>query len=346
MTLNKNLNLQESQNSNHAFKSGHFARLHRLLQALIIQSVSFNAMAACSFVTGHSAATLTVSVPSTLPFPRDTPDNTVLYESAPVTATGPSFTCTTDTKWGVKNKLGTDAPTSKTFPIGDTGISWQWLYNDNPVAGDGGASVLNGGQIYGFGNTTHVLRLLKTGTVKSNTKLPIGEIGSFKTGTIYPIHLKIDKELKFIAQSCETPDVKVEMGQYDLGIFSEIGDTSKATSFNILLNNCPSGIKKVMYTLAPNPTTPAWNASLGIIELNKSSTAKGIALQILDSNQTPLELNKDHVFSDYTSTGGSFRIPLSARYYRTLPASTGGKNDLGVSPGTANSEVSFVMSYL
>ncbi|QQX60948.1 fimbrial protein [Pseudomonas chlororaphis] len=346
MTLNNNLNLQESQNSSRPFKTGHSDWLNRLLQALIIQSVSFNAMAACSLVTGSSAVTLTVSVPSTLPFPRDTPDNTVLYESAPVTATGPSFMCTTDTRWGVKNKLGTDSPTSKIFPIGDTGISWQWIYNGNPTSGDGGGSVLNGGQSYGFNNTTHALRLLKTGTVKSNTTIPIGEIGNFKVGTIYPITLEIDKELKFIAQSCETPDVRVEMGQYDLGIFSEIGDTSKATSFNILLNNCPSGIKKVMYTLAPNPTAPAWNTDLGIIELNGSSTAQGIALQILDSNQTPLELNKDHVFSDYTSTGGDFRIPLSARYYRTLPASSGGKNDLGVRPGTANSEVSFVMSYL
>ncbi|WP_159388841.1 fimbrial protein [Pseudomonas sp. R32] len=346
MTLNKNFNLQESQNSNHLFKNGNPVRLNRLLQALIFQSISFNAMAACSLVTGHSAATLTVSVPSTLPFPRDTPDNTVLYESGGANATGPSFTCTTDTRWGVKNKLGTDSPTSKTFPIGDTGISWQWIYNGTPVSGDGGASVLNGGETYGFANTTHALRLLKTGTVKNNTTISAGEIGSLKAGTIYPISLKISNELKFIAQSCETPDVNVEMGQYDLGIFSEIGDTSKATSFNILLNNCPSGIKKVMYTLAPNPTTPAWNAALGIIELNKSSTAQGIALQILDSNQTPLELNKDYVFSDYTSTGGSFRIPLSVRYYRTLPASSGGKNDLGVRPGTANSEVSFVMSYL
>ena len=344
MTLNKHRHPHKTRTSNGASEINYAVGTRRFLLALLLQSASLNAMAACSFSTGNSAVTLTVSVPSTLPFPRDTPDNTVLYESATVTATGPTFGCTTDTKWGVKNKLGTDSPTSKTFPIGDTGISWQWIYKESPLSGDGGTSLPK--DTYSFATTPHALRLLKTGTVKSNTTISSGEIGNIKVGTIYPISLKISNELKFIAQSCETPDVKVEMGQYDLGIFSEIGDTSKATSFNILFHNCPSGIKKVMYTLAPNPTTPAWNAALGIIELNKSSTAKGIALQILDSNQTPLELNKDYVFSDYTSTGGSFRIPLSARYYRTLPASNGGKNDLGVRPGTANSEVSFVMSYL
>ncbi|MOA60471.1 hypothetical protein D3C78_1853600 [compost metagenome] len=66
----------------------------------------------------------------------------------------------------------------------------------------------------------------------------------------------------------------------------------------------------------------------------------------MDGNQTPLALNKNHVFSDYVTTGGNFTILLSARYYRTLPASSGGKGDPGVTPGTANTEVTFVMSYL
>ncbi|WP_243433201.1 fimbrial protein [Pseudomonas sp. 58(2021)] len=340
MTLKKCRHQHKSLTSKIDFAVG--ARI--FLVTFIFQSASINALAACSIDAGHTALTLTVSVPPTLSFPRDTPDNTVLYESVAVTATGPSFTCTTYTKWGVKNKLGTDSATSTIFPIGDTGISWQWIYDDKPRAGDGGERPLNG--VYSFKDTRHVLRILKTGTLKSNATIPAGEIGNLKIGTIYPISLKTNNELRFVAQSCESPDIQVEMGQYDLGIFSQLGDTSKATPFNILLNNCQSGIEKVMYTLTPSPTTPAWNAALGILELNSSSTAKGIALQLLDSDQNPLELNKPYVFNDYSTTGGSFRIPLSARYYRTTPASNGGTDDWGVTPGTANSEVSFVMSYL
>lgn len=343
MKFNKRLHQSVSLISSRTSEIDYAAGARLFLLAFLLQSASLNAIAACSFNNGTSAI-LTVSVPPTLSIPRDTPDNTVLYESATVTSTGPSFSCTTNTRWGVKNKLGTYSSTSQIFPIGDTGISWQWMYEGRTLAGDGGESALNGA--YNFNNTSHALRLLKTGTLKDNATIPAGEIGNIKIDTIYPISLKTNTELRFVAQSCESPDIKVDMGQYDLGIFSEIGDTSKATPFNILLNNCPSGIKKVMYTLAPNPTTPAWNAALGIVQLNSTSTAIGIGLQLLDSDNNPLELNKTYVYNDYSSNGGSFRIPLSARYYRTIPASKGGKDDLGVTPGTANSEVSFVMSYL
>ncbi|MFJ2544830.1 fimbrial protein [Pseudomonas sp. NPDC087612] len=305
----------------------------------------FDASADCKYYEGHQQNSIIFDIPSTLSIPRDTADGTTIYQTNTVTFQGnSSHNCTTTFDKGIKNNLGTTLPTSVIFPISNSGLAWQWIRETGPVKGFGGSFGEPGG--YGFNGTTHTLHLLKIAPLKGNLTIPAGDIGYYQIGTLQPLAMRISKNVSIVAQSCETPDVNVEMGQYDLGVFSDIGDTSKATAFNILLNNCPSGINKVMYSLAPNPTTPAWDAGQGIIELNKTSTAKGIALQILDSNQTPLELNKDHAFSDYTSTGGNFRIPLSARYYRILPASNGGKNDSGVSPGTANSEVSFVMSYL
>ncbi|AIL62560.1 fimbrial protein [Pseudomonas alkylphenolica] len=307
--------------------------------------VWFDASAECKYYEGHQQNPIIVDIPSTLSIPRDIPNGTTIYQTNTVTFQGnSSYNCTTTFVQGIKNNLGTALPASDIFPISNSGLAWQWIRENGPVKGFGGSSRKPGG--YGFNGTTHTLHLLKIAPLKGNLTIPAGDIGYYQIDTLQPLAMRISKTASIVAQSCETPDIKVEMGQYDLGVFSDIGDTSKATAFNILLNNCPSGINKVMYSLAPNPTTPAWDAGQGIIELNKTSTAKGIALQILDGNQTPLELNKDHVFSDYTSTGGNFRIPLSARYYRTLPASSGGKFDLGVRPGTANSEVSFVMSYL
>ncbi|MCP6691386.1 fimbrial protein [Pseudomonas donghuensis] len=305
-------------------------------------SLSF---AACKFYDGHSQKTITISIPSSLTLPRDAPNGTIIYQSPDQTFQGAaSFQCSTEFTAGVKNRLGTQSSTSSVFPIGTSGLSWQWIFGSVAFPGLGGRTYKAGG--YGHNNTTHALRIMKTGDITPGASIPAGVIGFWQAETLETLAMQIDKSSSIIPQSCETPDVKVEMGQFDLGVFYDIGDTSKATEFSIQLNNCPSGINKVMYSLVPNPTTPAWDAGQGIIELNKTSTAKGIALQILDGNQTPLELKKDHVFSDYTSTGGNFRIPLSARYYRTLPASSGGEDDLGVRPGTANSEVSFVMSYL
>ncbi|WP_429508697.1 fimbrial protein [Pseudomonas sp. 2835] len=311
---------------------------------LFIGSSSFS-FAACEFYPGHSQKPIIISIPSSLTLPRDAPNGTVIYQSPDQTFQGAaSYKCSSDFTMGVKNNLGTQSSTSSAFPIGTSGLSWKWIYDGIEARGVGAHTGKAGG--HGFNGMTNALRIIKTGNIIPGASIPAGTLGFWQIETLDPLAMQIDKSSSIIPQSCESPDVKVEMGQYDLGVFSDIGDTSKATAFSISLNNCPSGIKKVIYSLAPNPTTPAWNADLGIIELNKTSTAKGIALQILDGNQTPLELNKDYIFSDYTSTGGNFRIPLSARYYRTLPASNGGKNDLGVRPGTANSEVSFVMSYL
>ena len=319
--------------------------LYRFFLLATLACMSYDVSAECVFYDGHHQNPILIDIPSTLSVPRDTPDNTIIYQATTKTFQGnSSYKCATEHKWGVKNNVGTDSTTSYIFPIKSSGLAWQWIFNGNPIRGAGAGTEGAGG--YGYNGSTHSLRLLKIAPLKGDLTIPAGDIGYHQVGTLQPLAMRLSKTVSIVAQSCETPDVNVEMGQYDLGAFSDIGDTSKATAFNILLNNCPSGINKVVYSLAPNPTTPAWDAGQGIIELNQTSTAKGIALQILDGNQTPLELNKDHVFSDYTSTGGNFRIPLSARYYRILPASNGGKNDSGVRPGTANSEVSFVMSYL
>lgn len=148
------------------------------------------------------------------------------------------------------------------------------------------------------------------------------------------------------APTCETPDVKVELGDYSTRDFPRYGDFTLPKAFNLLLNNCSSTVKKVSYSLSANPTAPAVNAAQGIVALNSASTAKGIALQLLDSNQNPMQLDKNYSFNELTAGGGNFSIPLNARYIRTLPNAGAGAQDKGVTGGTANTEVTFIMSYL
>ncbi|QXH33673.1 fimbrial protein [Pseudomonas muyukensis] len=148
------------------------------------------------------------------------------------------------------------------------------------------------------------------------------------------------------APTCETPDVKVELGDYSTRDFPRYGDFTLPKAFNLLMNNCTTTVKKVSYTLSANPTAPAVNAAQGIVALNSASTAKGIALQLLDSNQNPIQLDKNYSFNELTAGGGNFSIPLNARYIRTLPNAGAGTQDKGVTGGTANTEVTFIMSYL
>ncbi|MFJ2548509.1 fimbrial protein [Pseudomonas sp. NPDC087612] len=250
------------------------------------------------------------------------------------------------TAWGVKNSVGSDSPITTTFPIGDTGLGWQWIYQKKgPLQGYGGAKSLPAGS-YTYTGSENAIRIIKIGQIKSNAKIPAGVIGHIKTADLYGISLRIANEVTFVSQSCESPDVKVDMGDHDVSTFLREGSHSRPTSFSIKLLNCPTGINKVQYQLITTSGSPALSSSTGVVALNKSSTAKGIALQLMDDTQQPIEFGKNYVFHDYSSTGGSFNIPLTARYLRILPSGDASQHDPGMAAGTANAEVTFVMSYL
>lgn len=317
------------------------------LAAYIFIAAPSLSFAACEFYDGHSQKQINISIPSTLSIPRDAAVNTVIYESPAKTFNGAaSYKCSTTFTVGVKNNVGTDS-TSNYFPIGSTGLSWQWVYQGNAYNGAGGGKTQQPGG-YGFNTTTHALRIVKTGDISSGATIPTGTLGymQVESASLRPLAMVIDKSSSITLQSCETPNIAVEMGEHNLSVFSKNGNTTPPKTFDIKLNNCPSGIQKVSYSLSATSGAPAVDGTHGIIKLNTSSTAKGIALQLLDGNQTPIQLDKTYVFNEYSTAGGNFSIPLSAKYVRTLPNGEAGQYDEGMSAGSANSEVTFVMSYL
>lgn len=139
------------------------------------------------------------------------------------------------------------------------------------------------------------------------------------------------------AASCQTPSVPVAMGDdYQLWEFRDAGSTPRTIRFNIGLNQCQTGIKKVTYSL--KATTPVIDATKGVVALNAGSTATGIGLQLMNETGQPVAFGTDYTFNGFTTTGTSFKIPLSAAYYR-LPT-----GDLKA--GSANTEVTFIVNYL
>ncbi|WP_317848129.1 fimbrial protein [Pseudomonas sp. HTZ2] len=313
---------------------------------LIIATPS--SFAACNFFEGHSQKQISISIPSSLSIPRDAANNTIIYESPPQTFYGnASYTCSTTFTTGIKNNVGSDSATTSYFPIGNTGLSWQWIYQGSPYIGFGGGSTRNPGG-YGFNTTTNALRIIKTGSISPGATIPAGTLGfiQVESATVSPLAMITDKSSSIILQSCETPNIAVDMGEHNLSTFSSNGNSTPPKKFYIKLNNCPSGIQKVNYSLSATADSPAVNSALGIIKLNNSSTAKGIALQLLDDHYTPIQLDTTYVFNEYSSDGGSFSLPLNAKYIRTLPNADAGQYDKGMSAGSANSEVTFIMNYL
>ncbi|WP_185021732.1 fimbrial protein [Pseudomonas protegens] len=306
------------------------------------------ATAGCEFYPGHSMTALKIDIPPTLSIPRDTPNGTVIYESPPLVigTISSSYKCTSTEPAGVRNnvgQLGGIPSDSYTLPIGTTGLGWRWKQGgySNAAYPSGGSPI--GGT--GFNGVRNTIEIVKFADVTKTQKIPSGVLGYIQVGEVVPLSMSTGG-MTIVAQSCETPDVKVNMGAYNLSQFSEIGKHSDPVIFNIKVNNCPRGINKVTYTLSPTPSSPIVNLGSGTIGLNASSTAKGIALQLLDSDLTPVTFNKAYTVSDYSAVGGNFSIPLNAQFIRTVPTGKNGALDAGMSSGTANAEVWFIMNYL
>jgi major type 1 subunit fimbrin (pilin) len=139
----------------------------------------------------------------------------------------------------------------------------------------------------------------------------------------------------FAAQTYTTPDVLVPMGTHDTKELTGPGSVAPATRFTLGLSNCPAGLNSIQYRI--DPATSVTSSTQSVVALDGGSTAKGMGLQLLDNQGVVLPLKKFINFSDYDkSTGGSYSIPLQARYYQT---------DSAVTAGSANTSVYVTMSY-
>ena len=313
----------------------------KLLLLFFMCSMATNALASiCEYYPDSGARTRTIILPASVSIPRDAPNGTEIYQSSSFTASESNrFTCFSTFLVGIKNFLGADVH-GTIQPIGDTGIGWQWIYDGTKRNG-----VANGDTYapnsYVFAGSVNSVRFVKIGAIKDNARIPAGDIGAIQTGPLFPFTINISG-MSILVPSCETPDVIVDMRSQDLSQFSDNTPYTASAPFIIKLNNCPSGIRKVHYQLVAPSAAPAIDPAIGVIALNSTSTAKGIALQVMDAGERPINLNLTHVFSSYSASGGNFEIPLFARYLKR----SGGGGQPEMKAGTANAELTFIMSYL
>ncbi|MFJ3448471.1 fimbrial protein [Pseudomonas sichuanensis] len=287
------------------------------------------------FLPENQAGAVKYSIPSTISIPQDAPVGTVLYETplGPTGVTDNKWRCVLTCRNGLKNQVGDTAPGAAMQPIGNTGISWAWTYAYR-VGGYPATSSRPGS--YTLSNYYSSLQMIKTGSIVNGAVIPAGTLGFYQVEEIFPLEVQTTGTT-IISMSCETPVVHVEMGdEYKPDDFQHVGSIEKRVGFSLTLNNCPPGLKKVSYTL--KATGSAVSESQGIVSLNPNSTAKGVALQLFDTSDRPIPLSVPQNFSNYDSNGGNFKIRMSASYYR-LPSEP-------LYPGTANAEVTFIMTYL
>lgn len=141
--------------------------------------------------------------------------------------------------------------------------------------------------------------------------------------------------VRIIPMTCEIPDVPVSLGSHFPREFGDTGTTT-AVDFNISLNNCPAGMNGIQYRI--DPTTTVIDDTQSVVALsNISGSATGIGVQLLNGSGNAFKLQNQTVFNGYNkTTGGSYTIPMKARYYKTGSV---------VTPGTANTTMTVTMSY-
>lgn len=299
----------------------------------------------CTMHQGAVVKQLAFQIPSSFTVPRDAPIGTVIYESAPITNSAqdtPAFTCTAAFRWGLVNSVGGIPPaaTKVDMPIGNTGLAWGLVYDNKkstpaplPAASLGIQQVAN---THTFVSTSFSLRIRKIGPVAPGAAVEAGLLGYVNMNDEFNVFIvRTSTKASVTAQSCKTPDVIVQMGDRNrVGQFKGVGTSLAPVSLSINLNECPSGISKVSYLLKPN--TQILDAAQSVVALDAESVAKGVGLQVLNQNGEPAVLNEKIAFSEYDKAGGNFSIPLKAAYRQTAPV---------VGAGTANSSLTFVMSY-
>lgn len=139
--------------------------------------------------------------------------------------------------------------------------------------------------------------------------------------------------------TCETPNISVDLDKHMSSEFSGINSKSTAKAFNFEIKKCDPGMNSVNYTFKPaaGVTLKQAGTSNQYITLDGNSTATGVGIQVLYENDTLVPFNSKIKYTGYNkTTGGSYTIPMKARYIQTASTITG---------GTANSAVEFTMSY-
>ncbi|MBC2656651.1 type 1 fimbrial protein [Pseudomonas sp. MSSRFD41] len=135
--------------------------------------------------------------------------------------------------------------------------------------------------------------------------------------------------------SNESKFVQVPLGKISLSMFNGVNSTAVGSNFKIRLNcnvSANTTINTVYLKFDANKKDP--NGRDGVILLDDSQTsAKGVGIQITDSQQTPIKFGQDTFVGPALNT---YDLNYTARYIQTLNT---------ITPGQANGTAFFTIEY-
>lgn len=328
-----------------------FAKRFALLLVFLFGLAGFGreAHATCSFTAGNTLISM-VALPAQLVVPRNVSPGTVLWDSGWVQGGSgtASILCNTwfymKMQWsipGLQPISGQDNVYAlPNLPGVGIRAAWFWGSTGAPTPwawiGQPDSWTANTSQAFILRSFLSV-QLVAIGPVRNGTQVfPSPTISVWYDNLNAAQLLLTQTSVKTLSLACTTPDVLVPMGKHMNSEMTGPGTYTKSTAFSLALNDCPPGMDSIQYQL--DPVTTVLDSGNSVVALDGSSTATGVGVQVLDDTGTmPLPLGSPVTFNGYdTHHGGSYTIPLKARYYQT---------GTSVGAGTANTSMTFTMTY-
>lgn len=170
-------------------------------------------------------------------------------------------------------------------------------------------------------NSGAVARLTQTNTVPSNS-----------TWNLATLNIPANAiRINVVNCSIKNGNLKINMGDWYDTQFKNIGDTSTNVDIPITLS-CLAGTN-IKATITS--TSGYTNAAQGQLALSGTNKATGVAIQLVDKNNTPIPLNTKNTVVNNTPAG-DYIFGWKARYIKT--ANT-------ITPGSANATATVNVRY-
>lgn len=141
------------------------------------------------------------------------------------------------------------------------------------------------------------------------------------------------------AISADSVDQTVKLGEYRTAHFKATGDKSGIVPFNINLVDCDTEVseKAIVKFNGVADLNDATVLAVSNTANGASGAATGVGIEIADAQGKVLTPNNIVTSSEYTLNNGNNSLGFSARYKSTTDT---------VTPGEANADATFTISYL
>ncbi|MHA8114854.1 type 1 fimbrial major subunit FimA [Kosakonia cowanii] len=138
------------------------------------------------------------------------------------------------------------------------------------------------------------------------------------------------------AISVQSNSQTVAMGQYHTTLFSNVGDTTPLVPFTLTVNDCDRSVATQASVAFAGRVDNVDPTLLALTAGDSGTSAKGVAIEILDSNSQTLKPDGATFSATQNLASGSNTLQFAARYKATAAE---------VTPGSANADTMFIMKY-